>query len=287
MVGRVRSESVRHAFPVHHGHGRGGKLRRESRVGGIQRNGEMRIVGNFKAGKGFRLPVRHILRADNLQRNIGVLVVHLQQPLKGVLHVGSRQRISVGKHDALPQGEIVGQPVLAHMILRAEAGNHLGRSVRRAGLKQPVEHVHRNHVVVCRLRHVHRGDVAQHRHAQQAFLHARFLLCRRFRRGRFRRLFFGRDFRGFVRIVASAPCQRTKHRREQQRREQCPQNPFFHFRFLLCLVCKSAAIISHSLFPVYKGRCVPLPRAVCISEVFFCSFAALCAILLHSTFRRK
>ena len=167
---RIRAESVRHALFVNNGHHRRGKLRQESGVRRAQRNGEVRVVRNLEAFQRLRLLVHHVLPAHDFQRDVRVLVGQDQQPFKAVLHVRSRQRVPVAENHAVHQREFIGQPVLAHLVFRAKAGNHNGFSVLNPGFKQPVENVHGNHVVVRRLRHVHRRDVVFDRRPQQSLL---------------------------------------------------------------------------------------------------------------------
>ena len=160
-----------HRFLIHNGYGRAGQLRHEARVRGVQRDGEMHIIDHGKTGKRIRLAVLQRFRARNLQRNIIVHAAGCEQTFKGVLHIGSRQRAAVGKHHAVAQREGVGQSILGYRVFGTQAGHDRRRTVRLYfGFKQAIEYVHRNHVIIGGLRHVHRGNIVERRHAEQSVL---------------------------------------------------------------------------------------------------------------------
>ena len=158
---------------IHNGHGRGGELRKEAGVRGVERYGEVRVVYHGKALKRVGLAVLQCLRTGDLKGNIVVHAAGSQKTLERVLHIGSGKRAAVGEDNAVSQRERVGQTVVRDGVAFAEAGDNGGAAVRLdLRLKKTVKYVHGNHVIVRGLRNVHRADVVQRGDAQSAVLHS-------------------------------------------------------------------------------------------------------------------
>ena len=130
----------------------------------------MCIVRDGKALERIGLPVHERFTSDDLERDICVLRSGSKEPLKTVFDVGRRQGASVGENNAAFQGEVISETVFADCIVLAETPDDLGGPVYGARLKEAVEDVHGDHVVVGRLRHVHCCDVIQDSSAEKSLL---------------------------------------------------------------------------------------------------------------------
>ena len=123
----------------------------------------------MEAFQRFRFALQERRSSGNFLGDLRILFGRFQQPFKAELYVRRRQRAAVGKHDAFLQRKTVGQSVPADGVIRHKAlHNFRSAALPRPCLKQPVEHVHRNQVIVRRQRHVHSGNIVGNRGPQQA-----------------------------------------------------------------------------------------------------------------------
>ena len=172
LAGDAKVGYLLHGLLIHNGHCGAGKLGNEACIGGRKGDGELGIADHGETCKGICLAVLEGFRAGNFQRNVVVYAAGGEQTLKGILNVRCGQGAAVGEYYAFTKGKGVGQAILGGGIAGAEAGHYLGAAVvLNLNLKETVEDIHGNHVVVSGLCHVHGGYIVQSRYPEQTLFH--------------------------------------------------------------------------------------------------------------------